>query len=49
MTASCVSAALFLRMLIRDVRVHGELLAGQRRVDLAGTDPAFWTCLRTHS
>ena len=30
-----------LAMLIRDLRVYGELLAGQRRSDLAGTEPGF--------
>jgi NAD(P)H-dependent FMN reductase len=30
-----------LEMLIRDVRVYGELLAQQRRVDLAGKEPGF--------
>jgi FMN reductase len=30
-----------LAMLIRDLRVYGELLAGQRRADLAGTEPGF--------
>lgn len=28
-------------MLIRDVRVYGELLARQRQADLSGTDPGF--------
>jgi FMN reductase len=32
-----------LAMLIRDLRVYGELLAGQRRADLAGTEPGFLT------
>jgi len=30
-----------LEMLMRDLRVYGELLAGQRRADLAGTEPGF--------
>jgi FMN reductase len=30
-----------LEMLIRDVRVYGEVLARQRRADLAGTEPGF--------
>jgi FMN reductase len=30
-----------LTMLVRDVRVYGELLARQRREDLAGTEPGF--------
>lgn len=30
-----------LAMLIRDLRVYGELLARQRRADLAGTEPGF--------
>lgn len=30
-----------LEMMIRDARVYGSLLAKQRRVDLAGTDPSF--------
>ena len=30
-----------LEMLIRDLRVYGELLARQRRADLAGADPGF--------
>jgi FMN reductase len=30
-----------LDMMIRDVRVYGEVLARQRRADLAGTDPGF--------
>ena len=28
-------------MLVRDLRVYGELLAAQRRLDLAGTGPGF--------
>jgi FMN reductase len=35
-----------LEMTIRDVRVYGELLAEQRRADLAGTDPGFMARLR---
>ena len=31
-----------LDMLVRDARVYGELLARQRRADLAGTDRDFW-------
>ena len=30
-----------LQMLIRDLRVYGELLARQRRADLADTGPGF--------
>lgn len=30
-----------LEMMLRDARVYGELLARQRREDLAGTDPGF--------
>jgi FMN reductase len=30
-----------LEMFVRDVRVYGELLAGQRHADLAGSDPGF--------
>ena len=30
-----------LAMLVHDVRVYGELLARQRRADLAGNDPGF--------
>jgi FMN reductase len=30
-----------LQMLVRDVRVYGELLARQRRADLAGAEPGF--------
>jgi len=30
-----------LEILARDVRVYGQLLAAQRRADLAGTDPGF--------
>ena len=35
-----------LEMLERDLRVYGELLARQRRGDLAGTDPGFLARLR---
>jgi len=35
-----------LKMLARDVRVYGELLAAQRRNDLEGTDPGFMARLR---
>jgi hypothetical protein len=35
-----------LEMMIRDVRVYGELLARQRRADLAATDPGFMARLR---
>jgi NAD(P)H-dependent FMN reductase len=35
-----------LEMMIRDVRVYGELLAKQRRADLAGTDAGFLARLR---
>jgi FMN reductase len=30
-----------LQMLVRDLRVYGEVLARQRRADLAGTEPGF--------
>ena len=30
-----------LQMLVRDLRVYGEVLARQRRADLAGADPGF--------
>jgi FMN reductase len=33
-------------MLVRDVRVYGELLARQRRADLAGSEPGFMARLR---
>lgn len=33
-------------MLVRDVRVYGELLARQRRTDLAGSEPGFMARLR---
>lgn len=33
-------------MLARDVRVYGTLLAGQRKLDLAGTEPGFMARLR---
>ena len=35
-----------LEMFVRDTRVYGELLARQRRADLAGTDPGFMARLR---
>lgn len=35
-----------LEMFIRDTRVYGELLARQRRADLAGTEPGFLARLR---
>lgn len=35
------SFAARLEMLLRDLRVYGALLAEQRRVDLAGTEPGF--------
>ncbi len=35
-----------LEMFIRDARVYGELLARQRRADLAGTEPGFLARLR---
>ena len=35
-----------LGMFVRDTRVYGELLAAQRRADLAGTDPGFMARLR---
>ncbi len=35
-----------LDMLVRDVRVYGELLARQRRADLAGKEPGFLARLR---
>jgi hypothetical protein len=30
-----------LEMLVRDLLVYGDILARQRRVDLAGTEPGF--------
>jgi NAD(P)H-dependent FMN reductase len=30
-----------LEMMLRDARVYGELIAGQRRADLTGTEPGF--------
>jgi hypothetical protein len=30
-----------LEMLVRDLRVYGEVLARQRRADLSGTEPGF--------
>jgi NAD(P)H-dependent FMN reductase len=35
-----------LDMFARDIRVYGQLLAQQRRLDLAGTDPGFMARLR---
>lgn len=35
-----------LTMMVRDTRVYGELLAKQRRADLAGTDAGFMARLR---
>ena len=35
-----------LRMMTRDMRVYGELLARQRRADLTGSDPGFLARLR---
>jgi FMN reductase len=35
-----------LEMLVHDVRVYGELLARQRRADLAGRDPGFLAKVR---
>ena len=35
-----------LTMLVRDVRIYGELLTRQRRADLAGSDPGFLARLR---
>jgi len=35
-----------LEMLIRDVRVYGDLLARQRRADLSGAEPGFMARLR---
>ena len=35
-----------LEMFVRDTRVYGELLARQRRTDLAGADPGFLARLR---
>jgi hypothetical protein len=35
-----------LEMLVHDLRVYGELLARQRRADLAGTGPGFLARLR---
>ena len=35
-----------LAMMIRDIRVYGELLAAQRTADLAGEDPTFMAKLR---
>ena len=38
-----------LRMLVRDTRVYGEILARQRRSDLAGSEPGFLARLREES
>ena len=35
-----------LAMFVRDVRIYGTLLAGQRRADLAGTEPGFMARLK---
>ena len=35
-----------LEMLVRDMRVYGEILARQRRADLKGTDQCFLARLR---
>jgi hypothetical protein len=35
-----------LTMMCRDIAVYGGLLAGQRRIDLASTDPGFMERLR---
>jgi NAD(P)H-dependent FMN reductase len=35
-----------MEMFIRDVRIYGDLLANQRRHDLAGTDPGFLARMR---
>ena len=35
-----------LTILVRDIRIYGELLARQRRADLAGTEPGFLARLR---
>ena len=35
-----------LEMMMRDVQVYGDLIAAQRRADLAGTDPTFLAQLR---
>jgi FMN reductase len=45
-----VSDAFKLRveMLVRDVRVYGEVLARQRHADLAGSDPGFLARHRKH-
>lgn len=34
-------------MLVRDVRVYGQLLASQRRADLAGAEPGFLARMRS--
>jgi FMN reductase len=38
-----------LQMLVRDVRVYGELLGRQRRVDVAGNEPGFMARHRKRS
>jgi hypothetical protein len=35
-----------LTMMMRDVQVYGDLIAAQRRADLAGTDATFLAQLR---
>jgi hypothetical protein len=30
-----------LEMMVHDIRVYGQVLAGQRRADLAGSNPGF--------
>ena len=35
-----------LEMFLRDVRVYGQLLAEQRRKDLAGSEPGFLARMR---
>ena len=41
------SLQLRLDMFVRDARIYGELLARQRRADLAGIEPGFMARLRT--
>src|SRR5437762_3417810 len=41
------SLQLRLGMFVRDARIYGELLACQRRADLAGTEPGFMARWRT--
>ena len=47
-TGKVISASLNgrLEMMCRDIAVYGRLLAGQRRADLASTDPGFMERLR---